>query len=191
MAKKPLVLALVACFLVNISPPARASIFTGTCALRLEFSFDTPVQSLTAPVERAAAPSYQASIAGAADFNPLAPGVQACVVDNTPTSPFKGTSGFLSGTAIAWACEAAAGSGTWEQDWHPDPGAVFGAHTIAGTWGNWVVAVNNSNLSFTGTANLTVAPEDEAKLAECELGGISDLSMVGVMHFQDPPPPTG
>jgi hypothetical protein len=190
MAKRPFLLALVVCLFWNVTP-AHATIFTGTCAIALDFEFSSPIRSITSASAPRASTSYEASIRGAADLQPIEPGIQACIVDNTPTSPFKGTFGFASGNAISWTCEATAGSGSWQQDWVPDPGVVFGVHTIAGTWGNWVMVVNNESLSFTGTANLTVAPADETKLADCERSGISNLSMVGVMHFQDPPPPTG
>jgi hypothetical protein len=193
MAKKPFALALIVCLFWNIAPPARATIFTGTCAVALDFEFSAPIRSVTsatAPQPKAAA-SYEVSIFGLTDLNPLTGGVEACVVDNTPTNPFKRTFGSASGNAIAWNCEETLGSGTWQQDWDPDPGAVFGAHTIAGTWGNWVMVVNNDSLSFTGTMHLTVAPEHATKLAECETNGMTHLSMVGIMHFQDPPTSTG
>jgi hypothetical protein len=190
MARKSFLIALVVSVFA-IMPPARALVFTGTCVIGIDFEFSTPLRSVTNASAPRAATSYEASIYGAADLNPLAGGTQACVVDNTPTSPFKGTSGFLSGNAISWTCEAAVGTGEWQQDWDPDPGVVIGDHEIAGPWGGWVLAVHNADLSVTGTVNLKVAPADQTKLAECETRGISNLSMIGIMHFQDPPPVTG
>ena len=187
MRRKLAVVAISSVLFFNFAP-ARAAIFTGTCVMNLDFEFSTPIRSATsfAAAERRST-SYNIGGFGAADLNPLTDRFESCVVDNDPLNPFKVTSASGDGNAIAWYCEAAAGSGSWTQDWDPDPGAVVGSHTIAGTWGNWVMVVSDPTLNFTGTINLTVAPSDETKLRDCELNGISNLRMTGVMHFQDPP----
>lgn len=185
--RKSLSLALAACLLLLVAPSARASIFTGTCVLNLTFNFESPIRSVAVNGGRDI--GYDISVSPAADLSPLDGGSQPCVVDTNALNPFRPTTATGSGRAIAWTCEAAAGSGSWDQAWFPDPAHVDAAHSIFGTWGNWVMVLNNASLSFTGHMNLTVASSDATKLSTCETSGISSLRMTGVMHFQDPEMP--
>lgn len=186
--RKTLVIVLCVLLLAALAPAARAGVFTGTCALNVTFNFDTPVRSITSTQARMAT-SYNVNAGDAADLNPLKAGSQGCAINASPLDPFRGTSASGGGSAISWTCEAVAASGSWDQQFHPDPDPVSGSHTIAGTWGNWVMFVNNPSLSFTATINLTVAPADAGKLAQCETNGITSLRMTGVMHLQDPEVP--
>lgn len=170
--------------------PARADIYNGACALRLDFTFSRPIFSNTKPNPNRSVMTYTVDISGAADLDPSQTGMQACTVTNFPLTLFKRTFGSGSGQAILWNCDVASGFGTWYQDWEPATSAVFGTHTIGGTWGNWAIVVVNESLQFTGTINLTASPSDAAKLAtQCRTTGITSLSMTGVMHFQDPSVP--
>jgi hypothetical protein len=179
--------ALASCLLLLVAPVARGSVFTGTCVLNLTFNFDSPIKA--AALSQGRNVSYSISASPAADLNPLDGGSQPCVVDTNALNPFRPTDASGSGQAIAWTCEAAAGTGSWDQSWTPDPVSVSGAHAITGTWGNWHMVVNNASLSFTGSMDLTVAASDATKLSQCAGAGISSLRMTGVMHFQDPEMP--
>jgi hypothetical protein len=189
--RKALVITVASTLLGAIAPPASAGVFTGTCVLNFSFEFGTPVRSVTSltaagPSAPEALMTYDVTAYTGADLNPLKAGSQSCAMDVEPLDPFRETAAFGSGDALSWTCEEAAGTGSWHQDFYPDPDSVDGAHVLTGTWDNWVMVVNNPTLSFTGTINLTVAPADVGKLAQCETNGISSLRMIGVMHLQDP-----
>jgi hypothetical protein len=169
----PLVILVVA----FASPPAHATVFSGACAVSVNFSFNSPVTATPKSI------GYSVALGPARTVTQVTRG---CVTDVSPLSPFRSTSGSGSGHAVTWTCEAAVGLGTWEQSWDPDPPPMSGAHSIAGTWGDWTMVVNSSALNFVGEMELTVDPADAAKLAQCATSGISSLSMIGIMHFQDP-----
>jgi hypothetical protein len=68
-----------------------------------------------------------------------------------------------------------------------DPPAVSdGSHNLAGTWGSWILVLENVDLSFTGVVVLTVHPDDAAKLATCGGAGFTSLKMIGHEIAQDP-----
>jgi hypothetical protein len=159
------------------APQAQANVFSGVCAVGLTFQFDRPVTAVPAPV-------HYDIFAGAPRGVTLANG--PCVSDVEPLSPFRNMSASGSGDAVTWSCEAVVGLGSWEQSFNPDPPPMFGSHTITGTWGDWTMVVRNAQLNYTGEIQLTLDPFDAAKSAQCAAGGISTLSMTGVMHFQDP-----
>jgi hypothetical protein len=188
--RKLLLAALVSALFATAAPSANATVFTGTCVLDLQFQFSDAIRSARNVIgvghTAQAVTTYDITATSAADMDPTKAGSQACTMDVTPLDPSRETAAWGSGQALSWTCEATAGTGSWHQDFYPDPASVTGSHAIGGTWGNWVMFVNNQSLNFTGTINLTVAPSDAAKLAQCETTGITDLRMTGVMHLQDP-----
>lgn len=178
-----LILLAVSTIALGAPAPANATVFTGSCALNLTFSFHTrvrPASSLQTAV------GYDVTATSARDLDPLAAGSQPCVVDTDALNPFRTTDAAGSGNSLAWTCEFASGTGSWNQSWTPDPAPLFGSHTISGPWGDWTLIVNSPSLNFAGVAHLTVDPADATSLAQCETGGISSLRMTGVMYFQDP-----
>jgi hypothetical protein len=179
---RSLVILLAVSLLSVLAPRADATVWTGVCTMSLSFSFDTPIKS-TASLT---GPNYDVFAGDARDLNPLASGMQGCAVDTSALSPFRSTSASGAGHSILWTCDQTTASGSWEQTWDPDPPSVTGAHTITGTWGQWTMVVNSPSLNFTGVMDLTLDPSFATTLAQCELGGIYNLRMIGVMHFQDP-----
>lgn len=168
--------------------PANAGIFTGTCVLNVTFQFFSPVNGTTS------APSYSVSISpSAADFDPLWSGTQPCAVSGD-VSPARTTVGGGSGSSTIWSCGAVLASGDWDQSWfnrsgNAGPPSLNGSHTITGTWDNWEMVVRNPSLSFTGNIHLTLSPFENSKALGCAGGGITSLTMIGVMVFQDPEVP--
>lgn len=157
------------------TPAAEASIWTGACPIEVNFSFNSRVRTATS----LSAPTYTVSIS-----NFLLP----CAVTLNVNQPLRSTSGGGGGGSILWTCESTLAQGSWSQSWGSGfPAVTSGSHVITGTWGAWTMAVASSSLNFAGVAELTISPfEPVDKLAECELAGIRDISMVGTMVFQDP-----
>lgn len=178
------VMCAVAALLASAVPPVNAGLYSGTCVLKVTFNFNSPVKTLNT------APGYSVSVSPAADVDPTWSGQQPCAVSLDPLSPARETSVSASGSSSIWACGGVLASGSWDQQWTDEsgsasPSAVFGSHTITGTWGAWTLEVRNSSLSFVGVAELTVDPSDATKASRCP-SGFSSLTMTGVMAFQDP-----
>lgn len=168
--------AVVTAVLVAVSgfmPTSSADIWTGSCALTLKFSFDSPVRSVTAKV--LTAPGYAISATAG-----------TCVVSLDFLNPLRSTSIGGGGSSVMWTCESVLGSGSWDQSWSPDPPAVSGFHILSGSWGAWTLVVNDGSLNFAGTISLTLHPLDAAKTVQCVTSGITSVRMTGVMVFEDP-----
>lgn len=170
--------------LVVTGPQASAQVWTGACVLNVTFQFGSPVR-LTGTN-----PGYTISVTPAADLDPTWSGSQPCVTSLDALSPARATSVSASGSSTLWTCGSVLASGRWDQQWtdrsgNSSPPAVFGSHTIAGSWGDWVLEVRNPSLNFLGIMPLTVHPSSASKIAQCSTG-ISSLTMTGVMEFQDP-----
>lgn len=159
--------------------PAQASVWTGACPVQVDFSFGSKVRS-AATLSR---PSYSVSISNALGL--------PCAVSLEVSQPLRTTSGGGNGTSLVWTCESTYASGSWSQQWSPSLPPVSGSHVITGTWGDWTLIATSSSLNYAGVAALTVHPLQAAKLLQCETGGITSLSMLGTMVFQDPEIPSG
>ncbi len=169
------------------APAAEASLWSGTCAVNVTFTFSSPVRSPDPTTLTVTRPSYSISVAPAADLNPLTSASEPCAVTLSGVDPFRETSVSASGTSTLWTCQATRAGGSWTQSWGGSPPAVSGSHAIVGGPDGWTMVVHNSpSLTFVGTMELVVHPGDTAKLAQCALGGITSLTMTGVMVFQDP-----
>ena len=181
--KRWLIVLSAVAVLSSLAPNADATVWTGTCALSLTFTFNQPVRSASAGVR---SPSYSIQANDARDLDPLSAGTQGCTINASPLDPFRATGAGGEGNSVVWTCESAAGTGSWEQSWDPDPASTSGTHAITGTWGNWVMEVNSFALNFAGVINLSLDPSEATKLSACETTGISSIRMVGIMQFQDP-----
>lgn len=149
-----------------------------------EFRLGIKATSLTAP-------SYSLTLEPAVDLNPLAAGQQACAITLDAFEPLRSTSGGGSGVSTLWTCEFALGSGSWNQSWTDSSGAhsppsVSGSHLLTGTWGSWTLVVNTPSLNFVGVAHLTTQAFENLKAPACAGAGVSSLTMIGQMVFQDP-----
>ncbi len=187
MLRKIVVIVATLAGLFAGAPPARASLWSGTCALDVTFSFSSPVRSPNPGSLTVTTPTYSISVAPAVDLNPLTSTAEPCAVTLSGTNPFRSTSVSAGGSSAFWTCEEANAGGSWNQAWDGSPPSVSGSHVISGGPNVWTMVVHNSpSLTFVGTMQLTVHRDDAAKLAQCELGGITSLKMTGVMVFQDP-----
>ncbi len=72
--------------LATVAPPARASLWTGSCVLRITVNFNSAVR---VPFS---APSYSLDVAGVQDLDPLTTGTQPCATTMTGTQVFHPTS---------------------------------------------------------------------------------------------------
>lgn len=188
MKRRLLIAALVVCLTQMGLSPARANVvWTVGCTLVVTFNFSSPVKAANT------APDYTVSVAPAADLDPMWAGSQPCVATFSGTQPGRTTSVIVSDTQTTlWTCGAVVSAGRWEQSWRDqsgtlDPPAVSGRHFLTGTWGSWVMELENLDLSFFGVMGLTVHPDDAGKLATCASGGgFTTLKMIGHEVVQDP-----
>ena len=168
--KKIVVTMLMAMSLVATNiPSANASIWGGACTLSLEFFFNSPVRAT------ATAPSYSVDASGS-----------TCTSSADLSRLVFQTFGGGNGSSILWSCDATAAEGSWSQGFSSGLPPVGGSHVITGTDGAWVLVALDSDLTFAGIAELTVAPSDATKLATCHTSGMSSIAMTGVMEFVDP-----
>lgn len=168
------VAVLVFAVLGGAAPAAQGSIWTGTCPVRVDFTFNSRMGSAV----WLGHPSYSFSVGNLLGL--------PCAVSLDAFQPFRSTNGGGSGSSVIWTCESTLGSGSWNQTWSPSLPPVFGSHVITGTWGAWTMVVTSPSLNFSGVIELTTSPFDAAKLALCETNGMWSLSMWGTMVFQDP-----
>jgi len=184
MTRRALIIAIaVAALMVGLVPNASAGLYSGSCQLVLTFNFSSGVGLDTKP-------SYSISASPAVDLDPTWSGSQPCLVTLDAFNPTRETSVSGSGSSSIWACGAVLASGSWDQSWTnksggSSPSAIFGSHTITGSFGEWILEVRNP-LSFVGAAEMTVHPLDATKAAQCASGGFSSIRMIGTMVFQDP-----
>lgn len=167
--------------------PAQGSIWTGSCALVVEFAFGSRVRSASFALT---APGYDITVSQAADLDPTTASTTEACATSLNVDPFRQTSAGGSGSSALWTCESTLGIGSWSQSWTPSLPPVFGSHVVAGTWGAWTMVVTNPSLSFSGVIELTIHPSHALKLKDCATSGIRSITMVGVMVFQDPQIPT-
>lgn len=159
----------------SATPPAQASIFSGSCPIQVNFTFESRVSGLPT----LSAPGYSVTISNYSGI--------PCVVAPDLAQPLRLTSGGGNGSSSIWTCEATLGQGSWSQSWGSGfPAVTSGSHLISGTWGSWTMLVRSSSLNFIGLAELTINPSQASGLVQCEQSGISSLSMIGTMVFQDP-----
>lgn len=169
----PLVAALL--LLIPLAAPAEAGIWTGSCPVSVQVSFNSPIRLADTH------PGYSISMSS---FLP-----DTCVVTLDPLAPLRSTGGGGNGSSTLWSCSSVLASGSWSQSWTGDtsnPPSVSGSHVITGTWDDWVLEIVNPSLSFTGVAHLRLAPIEQLKTLNCATGSVSSISMVGVLVFQDP-----
>ena len=184
MRRIGLVCTIVALFAATV-PQANAALWTGACAVNVRFNFATPIRGF------GTAPDYSITVSSAADVDPTKSGTQGCGVTMDPLEIGRGTSVSATGSSTEWSCAAAVASGAWNQQWFDSSGsgsppAMIGSHAVAGTWGDWELVLTDDNLAVIGVAALTINPTEAAKVAQCPLGGITSLGMVGTLVFQDP-----
>ena len=178
-------LAMVAALWLSMVPQANAVVWSGTCLITARFNFSSPIRSF------GTAPNYSINVGSVADLDPRSTGTQSCAVTQDPLEIGRATAVSASGTSIEWSCSAAVASGSWNQQWitpsgSSNPPSMFGSHTIDGTWGHWTLTMTADDLSVVGVAELTVHPMDATKVAQCPLVGLTSLTMVGELVFQDP-----
>lgn len=166
--------------------PAQADIYTGSCALTLQFNFTTPVQGVGI-LPWVTTPSYSIWVQQATDLNPLTGTWESCVISLGGLNPFRSTSVSAGGWSHIWTCEDTLAGGDWNQSWNSSPPAIRGSHLITGGPDAWTMTVHNwPTMNFVGTMKLTVHPSDPFSVERCELWGTSSITMIGVMEFQDP-----
>jgi hypothetical protein len=164
--------------------PARATAWSGTCELTLQFNFHTPVYGAGA-FPWVTTPSYSIWVQPATDLNPLTGEWEACAVEPDAFNPLRTTSVSAGGWSHLWTCEATDAGGTWNQSWPGGPPPVWGSHLITGGPDGWTMAVHNwPTLNFVGTIQLTVHPSDPFSKERCLLSGTNSITMIGVMEFQ-------
>jgi hypothetical protein len=170
--------------LASGAAPVRAVLWNGTCALDLTFTFGSRVKPANAVTLTATAPTYSIAVTPAADLNPQTGADEPCAVTLSALNPFRETSvTSASGASTVWTCEATDGEGSWTQAWDPSPPVATGSHTITGGGGAWTMTFTNALASFVGVMELTVHPDDSAKLNTCRTTGILSLKMTGLMAF--------
>ncbi|MGH2684830.1 MAG: hypothetical protein ACRDJP_05110 [Actinomycetota bacterium] len=171
LRRRLLVVATTSIALLAPASPADAAIWSGACALDVTFTFQSPVRSGAIALSH---PGYNLSASG------------QCAITLDIGNPLRTTAVIGSGTSDAWTCEAALGSGTWNQDFDPDPPDVLGSHRLDGVWDAWTLVVQDPGLTFLGVAELVVDPSQPDALVRCLTGGLTSLRTTGVMVFQDP-----
>jgi hypothetical protein len=179
-----LVVAIVA-LTASWVPPAHAALWTGTCTVLVTVNFGTRITAAGI-----SGTNYSISLEGV-DLNPVTAGQQACAITLDPLEPTRSTGGGGNGSSSLWTCGFGLGSGSWSQSWADSSGVgspptVVGSHTITGSWNDWVLEVNNPALNFVGVAELTLQAAENLKLAQCAGAGVSSITMIGQMIFQDP-----
>lgn len=170
--------------ILHISTEARASLWSGACLVSVTFNFENNIRLVDG------APDYSVELEALADLDVMRPGMQGCMITLDALEPSRATSGGGSGSSSEWSCAAAVGSGSWEQSWtdgsgSSSPPGFSGSHTITGSWNDWVLTVRNPSLNVVGVAHLS-APFDTQEVDRCVLVGLSEVTMVGVLLFQDP-----
>lgn len=160
--------------------PARADLWSGACALRVTMSFRSPARP---PLS---SPNYDISASGAADLDPTTGGIQPCV--HTLSGDVLGsTAASGSGNALAWSCGTTVARGSWSQGFGAEgPAAFSGSHVLTGTWGAWTLQINSPTLNVVAVGELTLQAAEATKTPSCAAGSLSDVTMVGVLVFQDP-----
>lgn len=181
LVRPRLIGALLALLLVvAAAPPARAALWTGSCALRVTLSFRSPVRP---PLS---GPSYDIEATGAADLDLTRSGIQPCATTLT-SSPTTGTGAGGSGSAIAWSCAGTVATGSWFQDFDAEgPAGFVGSHTLTGAWGAWTLEVQTPTPNVVGVGEFTLQAVEALKTPSCATGSLSSVTMVGVLVFQDP-----
>lgn len=180
------IISAVMAVMITSAPQVGASVWTGACVLDLTFHFNSLIR-LTGT-----APDYSIDVSPAADLDLTKSGSQACAITLDPLEPSRTTEVVAEdGSSTLWSCSSVLGSGSWDQGWRDgggssSPPSFLGSHTITGTWGEWVLTVSSPSLNVIGVANLTIAPEDAAKIDRCPLTGLASVTMTGVLVFQDP-----
>ena len=170
---------------MTMLPQADAALWTGACLVNVRFNFTTPVRTY------GTAPDYSISVSSVADVDPTKSGTQGCAVTLDPLEIGRGTSVVANGSSTEWSCAAVVASGRWDQQWFDSSGSgsppsMIGSHSMVGTWGHWTLALTDANLAVVGVAELTLAPGEATKLAQCPLIGFTSLGMTGTLVFQDP-----
>lgn len=166
-------------------PSANAALWTGSCILGLKLDFTSPVRMT------GTAPSYTITMEPTIDLDPTVSGVQPCVVTLDADQVSRSTSISASGSSTMWSCSSTLASGSWNQSWtdrhgFANPPTLFGSHTMTGTWNDWILGIDNAELSVLGVAHLSVQQQEHGKLADCAGGGFRTLRLNGVLVFQDP-----
>ena len=167
-------------------PGAHALPWSGTCSLALTFQFGSPVRSATASAGPVSRPTYSIQVAPATDLNAATSAIEPCVIEPGGLAPFRTTSIAASGSSTVWTCEGTEAAGSWQQSWTPSPPPmVSGSHVITGGPQTWTLVIYNYPAGrYIAAMELTVHPADAAKLAQCELGGMTSLRMMGLLEFQ-------
>ena len=172
--------------LLGGTTPARADVWTGSCTLTVTFNFSSRVEGALA-LPWVTTPSYSISVGPAVDLNPLTGTWEPCVISLDALDPFSTTSVSASGSSNIWTCTSTLASGSWSQSWPSSAPSVVGSHLITGGPEGWTMTMHNwPTMNFVGTMDLTVHPSDALSLAQCETRGLSSLTMIGEMEFQDP-----
>ena len=178
--RKTLGAVLALLLVAGAASPARANLWTGTCALQVTISFDFPVRP---PI---ASTSYRIEAWGAADLDVTTSGLQPCAATLAERA-FSGTSVVGEGSAIVWSCEETVALGSWDQSFDAEgPPNFVGTHVLTGPWGAWTLHVQTPSLNVLGAGELTLHPLDATKTLGCGVGSIQSVTMVGVLAFQDP-----
>ncbi|MDQ4124389.1 MAG: hypothetical protein M3134_02155 [Actinomycetota bacterium] len=160
--------------------PARADLWTGSCALRVTIEFRAPVRP---PLS---GPNYDLYALPGADLDLTQGGAQSCV-RTLSSQPVGSTSAEGSGTATAWSCGTTLARGSWTQAFDTEgPQEFSGTHVLTGTWGAWTLHIQSHDLHVIGVGELTLDPSDAAKTSSCATTALESVTLVGTIVFQDP-----
>jgi hypothetical protein len=178
LRRTALLATLIVTALTWSAPNANAWLSTGACAVRVQFTFNARVKSSAVALTH---PSFSVSLSSLLG--------ESCAITLSGLDPIHSTNASASGTSTIWTCESVfAGGSNWNQSFGPTVAPVDNAlFTVTGSWGDWnIVLLDTGPPTYVGEVHLTLDPFQALTLAACETGGITSLSMVGVLVFQDP-----
>lgn len=160
--------------------PARADLWTGSCALRVTIDFRSPVRP---PLS---GPNYDVYAAPGADLDLTTGGAQSCA-RTLSSHPLGSTWAEGSGAATAWSCGTTLARGSWTQAFDEEgPQEFSGTHILTGTWGAWTLQVQSDDLHVIGVGELTLDPLQAGRTPTCATAALESLTLVGTIVFQDP-----
>jgi len=161
------VIAMVVALLATALPQAHAGLSSGACVIGLTFNFNGSVGLTTSP-------SFNFSgggTCGATFAEGLLPGAPSTFISG-------------SGSSIAWNCAGVVATGILDQQFSSSsPPPVTGAFRLAGANGAYVMEID-SLTSYVAVAQLTTV--DAAAVGTCPINPVEQLTLVGVLEFQDP-----
>jgi hypothetical protein len=183
MVRRAVTVWAVAALLVGMAQPARAVVWSGSCALSVRFNFSPYVTSATSTPGMVSSPDYWLTVGPAADLNPTTTTKEPCAASLAGVPPIISTAVTAEGTATAWTCEGILGGGRWTQSWGGGLPTVSGTHTVSGGPGGITITITSlPSANFVAEIELVVT--DALRMAQCGIGSILSLQTTGIMQFQ-------